>query len=149
MELFRITSEKYSKSLTSSGASNRWNKKGEDVIYLSPSRSLATLEMIVHRNFILPEIPYKVMVVLVPDSEGLIKTIKTSELPIEWRRLEAYSQLQDIGSDWFLQMESLVLKVPSAVIPLEDNYIINTKHKDYDQVKLIKVEDYFWDNRLM
>jgi len=89
------------------------------------------------------------MVVLVPDSEGLIKTIKTSELPIEWRRLEAYSQLQDIGSDWFLQMESLVLKVPSAVIPLEDNYIINTKHKDYDQVKLIKVEDYFWDNRLM
>ncbi len=149
MELFRITSEKYSTSLISSGAANRWNKKGEYVIYSSPTRSLSTLELIVHRNFIKPHIPYKVMVISIPDKDGIIKTIKTSELPLYWRRLEAYSKLQDIGSNWFTSQESLVLKVPSAIIPLEDNFIINTKHKDFNQVKLIMVEDYFWDQRLM
>ncbi len=149
MELFRITSEKYSTSLISSGAANRWNKKGEYVIYSSPTRSLSTLELIVHRNFIKPHIPYKVMVISIPDKDGFIKTIKTSELPLYWRRLEAYSKLQDIGSNWFASQESLVLKVPSAIIPLEDNFIINTKHKDFNQVRLIMVEDYFWDQRLM
>jgi len=149
MELFRITSEKYSTSLISSGASNRWNKKGENVIYSSPTRSLSTLELIVHRNFIKPHIPYKVMVIIIPDKDGFIKTIKTSELPLHWRKLEAYSKLQDIGSNWFINQESLVLKVPSAIIPLEDNFIINTKHKDFNQVRLIRVEDYFWDERLM
>ncbi len=89
------------------------------------------------------------MVISIPDKDGFIKTIKTSELPLNWRQLEAYSKLQDIGSNWFINQESLVLKVPSAIIPLEDNFIINTKHKDFNQVKLIMVEDYFWDQRLM
>jgi len=89
------------------------------------------------------------MVISIPDKDGFIKTIKTSELPIDWRKLEAYSQLQDIGSNWFVGQESLILKVPSAIIPFEDNYIINTKHKDFNMVELIRVEDYFWDERLM
>ena len=89
------------------------------------------------------------MVISIPENDGIIKIIKTSELPLNWRRLEAYSKLQDIGADWFTSQESLVLKVPSAIIPLEDNFIINTKHKDFNQVKLVRVEDYFWDERLM
>lgn len=58
--------------------------------------------------------------------------------------------MQTIGSDWYQARTSLILKVPSAVIPLEYNYIINTEHPDFsDKVSLVRIEDYFWDSRLL
>ncbi len=150
MELFRISSREYATELKASGAANRWNKKGEYVIYTGGSRSLSTLESVVHRNYIRPDIPYKVMIISVPDSDRLVKTLKTTDLPLNWRQFEAYSKLQEIGSDWITRRETLILKVPSAVIPQEYNYIINTEHPDFKKnVKLVRTEDYFWDERLL
>lgn len=150
MELFRISAEKHSSKLTSSGASNRWNKKGEYVIYTGSSRSLSTLELVVHRNFIKPDVIYKVMIISVPDTDNLIKTIKINDLPNNWRQFEAYSKLQKIGSEWINSRESLLLQVPSAIIPQEYNYIINTEHPDFKKsIKLIRNENYFWDERLL
>lgn len=150
MELFRISSEEYSTKLISSGASNRWNKKGEYVIYTGGSRSLSTLESVVHRSFIKPDIPYKIMIISVPDTESMIKTIGTNALPENWREFEAYSKLQEIGSDWISSKETLILKVPSAVIPQEYNYVINTEHPDFKKnVLLVRTENYFWDERLL
>lgn len=150
MELFRISSEEYSKELISSGRSNRWNKNGEHVIYTGGSRSLSTLELIVHRNSVRPELNYVVMTLSVPDSENMIKTVKTNDLPENWRKLEAYSKLQEIGSKWIQSKKTLMLRVPSAVIPQEQNYIINTEHSDFKKkVKLVRTEEYFWDERLL
>ena len=150
MELFRIASEEYSNQLISSGAPNRWNKKGEHVLYTGSSRSLSTLELIVHRNSIRPDITYKVMTISIPDTDSIIKTFKTDGLPDNWRQFEAYSKLQKMGSDWFNSRETLVLKVPSAVIPFEYNYIVNTEHADFkSSVQLIRTENYFWDERLL
>lgn len=150
MELFRISAKEYAQQLKASGAPNRWNKKGEFVIYAGSSRSLSTLEMIVHRSFIAPETPYQVTVVSVPGSEKWVRTIQANHLPENWRRFEAYNKLQKIGSNWYNSKETLLLKVPSAVIPAEYNYLINTKHPDFkSEVKLIRHESYFWDTRLL
>ena len=149
MEVFRISAEKYSSSLTSSGSANRWNEKSQFVIYTGSSRSLSSLELVVHRSSIKPTINYKVMVIYIPDREELYKQIAKKELPINWRSITAYPKLQKIGSKWYANKESLVLKIPSAIVPQEYNYIINTTHPDFsDTVKLVDVEDYFWDSRL-
>ncbi len=149
MELFRIAAEKYSSKIQASGSPNRWNKKGEYVIYTGSSRSLSTLELIVHRNFIKPEIHYKVMIISISNAD-LIKTIDIDALPNNWRKFEAYAKLQEIGSEWYNSKESLILKVPSAIIPKERNYIINTEHQDFQHnVKLESTENYFWDMRLL
>ncbi len=150
MELFRIASAEFSKHLSSSGSPNRWNKKGEFVLYTGSSRSLSTLELVVHRNFVKPDILYKVMIVSVPDTDTIIKTIRTDDLPKKWRTLDAYSKLQTIGSEWYNSKETLMLKVPSAIIPYEYNYIINTEHPDFmNNVHLVRTESYFWDERLL
>ncbi|ASS49506.1 MAG: hypothetical protein A3D31_02685 [Candidatus Fluviicola riflensis] len=150
MELFRISSAEYSTQLIASGAANRWNKKGEFVIYAGGSRSLSTLESVVHRSFIKPDVLFKVMIISVPDSDHLVKTISTTDLPKNWRQFEAYSRLQEIGSNWCNSKETLILKVPSAVIPQEYNYVINTEHPDFrGNVKLVRTESYFWDERLL
>jgi RES domain-containing protein len=150
MEVFRISTKRYSGSLSSSGTSNRWNFTGENVIYTGSSRSLATLELVVHRNAIKPAGEYKVMVISIADDDHLFRQIQASQLPQNWRSNLAYAQLQQIGSDWITRKETLILKVPSAIIPQEYNYIINTEHPAFrSKVKLIRSEDYFWDSRLL
>jgi len=149
MEVFRISAEKYSSSLTASGSANRWNEDSQYVIYTGSSRSLSSLELVVHRSSIKPTITYKVMIIYLPDKEGFYQQVLIKELPISWRSITAYSTLQKIGSKWYTSKESLILKIPSAIIPQEYNYIINTTHPDFStNVKLVDVEDYFWDSRL-
>lgn len=149
MEVFRICEEKHSDQLSSSGLANRWNLIGQNVLYSGSSRSLATLELIVHRNSIVTKVNYKVLVISIIENENSILNLSSNDLPENWRSMSAYSSLQTLGSAWYLKQDSLVLRVPSSVIPQEYNYIINTEHPDFKkQIQLIKAEDYFWDNRL-
>lgn len=150
MEVFRISKDVHAQSLRSSGSANRWNTKGQQVIYTGASRSLSSLELVVHRGVIQPTSSYKVMVISVADDDYLMRTVHLKELPANWRTLAGYSALQTIGSNWYTSQESLILKVPSAIIIYEYNYIINTEHPDFSQhVQLVRTEDYFWDSRLL
>lgn len=149
MELFRISPETYAGALTSSGSANRWNIAGQQVLYAGSARSLSTLELVVHRSSIKPSASYKVMVLSIADEDHLTKQVHTAELPADWRKMAAYGTLQTIGSDWYTKQESLLLKVPSAIIIQEYNYVINTTHPDFaGKVTLVRIEDYFWDDRL-
>ena len=150
MDVFRISKEVHAASLNASGSANRWNTKGQRVIYTGSSRSLSSLELVVHRGAIQPGASYKVMVISIADDDYLIKQVQRNDLPPNWRSLAGYSSLQRIGSDWYNSQESLVLKVPSAVIVYEYNYVINTEHPDFSsKVQLVRTEDYFWDSRLL
>ncbi len=149
MEVFRISSEKYAKALKASGAANRWNYDNQFVLYTGCSRSLATLELVVHRASIQSDFKYKIMVISISDDDHIYSQLKKGELPKDWRQSTAYPVLQKAGANWYQNDQSLVLKVPSVIIPLEYNYIINTRHPDFKKnVKLVRLEDYFWDKRL-
>ena len=150
MEVFRISKEIYASELLASGSANRWNLKGQQVIYTGSSRSLSTLELIVHMGVVVPSERYRVMVISIADDDYLQKQIHIKDLPPDWRTFGAYSTLQKLGSEWITSQESLVLKVPSAVILYEYNFIINTEHPEFSsKVKLVRTEEYFWDSRLL
>ena len=150
MEVFRISKEEYSKSLSSSGSANRWNLKGQLVLYTGSSRSLSSFELVVHKGIVKPSFQYKVMVISISDDDYLVKQIRINELPANWRSIASYSDLQNIGSDWYNKRESLVLKIPSAIIPFEFNYVINTEHPEFaSKISLVRTENYFWDSRLL
>ena len=150
MEVFRIVNDTFSKKLTASGRANRWNFDDQFVIYTGHSRSLSTLELIVHQNSISPAFKYKVMTISIADEENLISSILQKDLPKTWRSMISYPHLQHLGNEWYKNNHSLVLKVPSAVIPKEYNYLINTNHPDFtSKVSLVRTEDYFWDDRLL
>lgn len=148
MDVFKICKEKYSKSLVASGVPNRWNKKDEFVIYTGGSRAISTLETVVHRSGINFSIPYNLLTISINDKTQ-IKEINIKDLPSNWQTIEAYVELQEIGSKWYNSLESLVLKVPSAIITQEHNYIINTKHPEFTNIILENVEDFVWDKRLL
>ena len=90
------------------------------------------------------------MIISISDDQQLYSEIKITSLPSNWRKIAAYSDLQEIGSEWYKSKSSLILKVPSAIIPYESNYIINAEHPDFAKnVRLVRTEEYFWDDRLL
>jgi RES domain-containing protein len=150
MEVYRIAKEAFSKKLVASGRANRWNVDDQMMIYTGSSRSLSSLELIVHENAISPAFKYKVMIVSIADDEDIFTHFPQSYLPKTWRSMSTYPELQKLGSDWYSNNKSLVLKVPSAVVVKEFNYIINAAHPDFKhKVSLVRTEDYFWDERLL
>jgi RES domain-containing protein len=150
MEVYRVAKESFAKKITASGRANRWNLDDQFMVYTGSSRSLSSLELIVHENSISPSFKYKVMIISIADEENLFNHILQTELPKSWRTMIAYPELQQLGSDWYHSNGSLILKVPSAVIPKEYNYIININHPDFNnKVSLVRTEDYFWDERLL
>lgn len=149
MDVYKICREKYAHSLKASGAANRWNKKDQFVIYTGGSRPLATLETVAHRSSINLSNPYKLLTITIKDLTS-IQEINPGDLPDNWKSIDAYVELQEIGSKWYNSMESLVLKVPSALITQEFNYIINTNHPSFSTNIILKnIEDFVWDIRLL
>ena len=147
MIAYRLSHAKYASQLSSSGAANRWNRIFQFVIYCSENISLCALELLAHTNGIRPAGEFKIMQIEISNQNELIK-IDSALLPKKWNQLHAYAHTQKMGSDWYESYSSLCLKVPSAIIPSEFNYVINTHHPDFAKnVKLVEVKKIFWDNR--
>jgi RES domain-containing protein len=147
--VYNIRKEKYASKLTASGVANRWNLDNQYIIYSASSRALATLELVVHKSAIAVNLDYKVLVIELNVTEKDIFTLDNKLLPQNWKSMAAYYQLQKIGSIWYQSKKELLMKVPSAVIPQEFNYLINTQHPDFiKKVKLKTLENFAWDERL-
>ncbi|MGV3588455.1 MAG: RES family NAD+ phosphorylase [Adhaeribacter sp.] len=149
MELYRIVFERFSDQLYAPGFSGRWNYDGQFVIYSGSSRSLASMENMVHKmgQGILGA-KFVVMILEVPDDLPII-TITPQELPNGWKLESSYAQTQPIGSAWYKAGETLLLKVPSAVVPAEYNFVLNARHPDFTKVILKSKEPFVYDYRFI
>lgn len=150
MIVYNIRRAQYSKQISASGVANRWNKKDEFVLYTGSSVSLAALELIAHRNSIQTSEVYKLLFIEIKFTSKDITTIDIKTLPTNWKSIHSYPVLQQIGSKWYQNKKSLLMEVPSVLVPQEKNYLINTKHPAFkEKVRLIKAEDFTWDFRLL
>lgn len=151
MIVYRIAKTRYIRDLTGVGAriyGGRWNGKGMDVIYASESRSLATVECLVHMS--LPLIPDDLSIASIKISGKISpKVIQESDLPSDWRDYPPPLQLAEIGNAWLLKGSSLLLRVPSAVVAREFNILINPAHPGMKSVSVESVEKYQLDPRLL
>jgi RES domain-containing protein len=147
MEVYRITLKKWAKSLKASGFAGRWNSKGVFVIYTSKTRALTSLENLVHRSGEGLHKSFKTMVIEIP-KHLKIREVKPGQLSKNWFKYEKYSECQKIGDAWIEESKYPILKVPSAIIKLENNYLLNPNHEQFNQIKIATVEDFRFDPRL-
>lgn len=147
MEVFRITTAKWSNSLTGSGFPARWNSRGKFMVYTSSSRALASLENVVHRSGEGLNSLFKVMIIEIP-SIIKIDNIDINTLPKNWFDFKNYSDCQLIGDKWIDSYSSAVLRVPSAIIKREFNYLLNPNHTLFKKIKIATTEDFEFDPRL-
>ena len=56
--------------------------------------------------------------------------------------------LAEIGTRWIQARNTLVLAVPSAIIPRELNYLLNPLHPRFKRIRVGPPEPFFFDPRL-
>lgn len=125
----------------------RWNRKGIHMIYTAGSLALAALEMVVH----LPKdaILYNHYVCIpVQFDSGQVIELAMPDLPENWNDNPPPESTQQIGSSWMIEKSSLVLKVPSSVIPEEHNFLINPLHPGASEMKTGKARPFKFDPRI-
>ena len=147
MEIYRIVKEKYSDTLFASGRANRWNYKGQKVIYAAASRSLACLENVVHASGETLLEQFMMIVIYVPD-EQVTDTVHRNQLPDDWFKRARHPACQTLGGLWYQSGTSSVLKVPSAIVHQEYNYALNVEHDDYHQIQMIDQQPFSFDSRI-
>lgn len=108
---------------------------------------MCTAEIAVHTPIgIIPENFYLTEIEIPDDVK--IEKISVSRLSADWNQFPHSQETQGIG-DWFVaQNNSLVLKVPSAVVQGDFNYLINPNHPEFSKVKIVNSESFSFDERL-
>jgi RES domain-containing protein len=147
MLVYRITKTIYANRLVASGGAARWNRAGQFVLYTAATRALACLENVVHRSGEGLTADFRVMIIDVPDSLSM-ETVSVDTLPTDWYDFQRYAICQQIGGEWLQQSRSAVLKVPSAIIPHESNYLLNPAHPDFSRIDLFRTERFTFDPRI-
>lgn len=147
MLFIRITLKRYAHELFAPGVSGRWNSEGKKVIYAASSVSLAIMENLVRRSGYGFNSDFAIMFIEVPDHINI--TAYTPEtLPPGWNEPGNYAVSQPVGDAWYDSMKTAVLKIPSAVVPQEYNYVLNSHHPDYARIKLAAVTEFVPDKRI-
>ncbi len=138
MELYRISKKEHFQTIGSGGFyfSGRWHEAGLRVIYASQSRSLASLEFLAHLSkTAYMQHDYIMSTVELP-SELRFDEISIDTLGYDWKNLKNIWQTRQLGSSFLRKKEFIALKVPSAIVPGEYNFLINPEHKDFELCKL-------------
>lgn len=150
MRVFRLSKRKYSKELNGKGAAksgNRWNSKGTEIIYTAESRALAMAEVAVHLTLATLPSDYVLIEIEIPDNI-IIKEIILKELDEDWNNHPPNSNTQKIGDEFIDSIKECILKVPSAVVQGDSNYLINPYHTDFKKIKIIEITDFPFDKRI-
>ncbi|MBD2305651.1 RES family NAD+ phosphorylase [Chroococcidiopsis sp. FACHB-1243] len=125
----------------------RWNPTGVAVVYTSSSLALAAFELLVHLGVKTTPKPHVAIPADIPEQLS-IDSVLSEQLPSDWRDDPPPPVLAIIGSQWIRNARSAVLKVPSAVIDEEWNYLLNPTHPDFTQIALGKAKPFEFDTRL-
>ena len=147
MIVYRVVHKMVKELLTGSGRDSRWCSSSRKVIYTSSSIALACLENVVRRSGSGFSSDFQTIFYEIPDNIR-IERVPVKTLPENWRLRSSYSYCQAAGDTWYDKKDSLVLKVPSAIIPYEFNFVIKTTSPGIARIKIKDTRPFIPDERL-
>jgi RES domain-containing protein len=125
----------------------RWNAVGTPVVYLADSLPLAVLETLVHLersrvldSFVWFEVAFE---------DALVLSLPDEDLPADWQSNPEPASTVAIGDTWTRRRASVLLRVPSAVVPQSGLYLLNPAHPDFGKVEIDKPLPFAFDTRLL
>lgn len=124
----------------------RWNHAGLNIVYASTSLSLAALEVFVHLDRYDMGLHFTAIELDVPDTST--EVLDAGSLPAGWRTFPAPDICKEIGTRWVREQRSLVLLVPSIIVPQEHNVLISCDHPTFNSVRVASTHDFAFDARL-
>ena len=147
--VWRLCSARFADSaMSGEGArlyGGRWNRRGTSMVYCASTLSLGMLEVLVHAS-VLPR-DYVAIQVDIPDGVA-VETLAVGSLPANWVATPAPALLATIGSRWVAQGSTCALEVPSAVVAIETNVVLNPSHPDMNRLRVHPAAPLAFDARL-
>lgn len=127
----------------------RWNEMGIPMLYSAESRALACLETVVHLNAGGLPLNRYLVEIEVPDDILSAQVETATSLRIGWDAEPAGRASIEFGSDWARSKRSLLLCVPSVIVPEEHNFLINPEHPERNRLRARKIRKWLYDPRLV
>ena len=152
LRVWRITKPAYVKTaFDGRGASDfggRWNPVGTPMVYTAEALSLAALELLVPLDAeTVRTMPYMAIPALLPVSS--VETLPLNDLPDGWNAASAPVALAEFGRRWAASGQSLALRVPSAIVPVERNVLVNPAHPRMPEMQTGEPQPWLYDARLV
>ncbi len=150
---WRLTTPRYA-DLTGEGArraGGRWNPRGAAVVYAGDHPALAVAEYLVHVRD--PEDLPDALVflrIVVPDDVAVaaVPRADLERADPEWRPAGSPAS-RAAGAAWLAAGAAAVLRVPSAVVPLAENVLLNPAHPDAARCTVAEAVPYVFEPRLL
>ncbi len=126
---------------------SRWASRGQLVSYAADHLATATLEKLtgLQRADLMTEMVYARAEIEAEHTS----TISEDDLPDGWDQLPATDATRDMGDAWLEEKSSMVLRVPSVVLPHSYNYVVNAAHPDRAALRVVEVTPLLLDNRVL
>ena len=150
MRAWRIAKAKRANDLSGMGAAiegGRWNDQDVPAVYMGLTPAICCLETFVHADGE-PTFPMKITCFELPSDQSLFLEVDPATLPDGWASLPADRPSMDFGTAWLKANTHLGLIVPSAVLALERNVVINPHHPALSLIKIVEVYDFIYDSRM-
>ncbi|WP_115690157.1 RES family NAD+ phosphorylase [Cupriavidus taiwanensis] len=147
MVLWRISNFADLKGIGGLRAGGRWHYAGQPVVYLAEHPALAFLEVLVHQDIRqMEDLPkhYQLLQIEVEDS---LAVAEIGDLPEDWKSNPGWSK--SAGTEWLASRSSLLLKVPSVLVPYASNYLFNPAHPDSETVRIVEARQVDHDPRIL
>ncbi|MCU0403799.1 MAG: RES family NAD+ phosphorylase [Chitinophagaceae bacterium] len=148
--VYRIASSLHARDLSGGGAAKyggRWNPKGTYVLYTASTASLAMLEWLAHARDRDMDTDYYLTTLELQD--GPIFRPSHEDLPPTWMVTPPTASVQAYGGSFFNKGKWLGIEVPSVILPIETNIILDTTHPLFLQTKILSVSLIKPDTRLL
>ena len=144
MVLWRISRHHNLGGIGGLKAGGRWHYPGRPIVYLAETPAAALLEVCVHTSA--NDVPPQFTLLKVDGPDIDVPSINADALPEDWRsRLEA---TRDLGTAWLVKNESVLLRVPSAIVPETMNRLFNPAHRQAAEFRIVEAIAYPFDVRL-
>ena len=125
-------------------ASGRWHSLGSPIVYASQSLALASLEKLVHAHSLSALTGLNYFEIEIPADS----IEEARDLPKDWNAEPAGFGSKIYGNRWLNEKRSVALRVPSAIVPIEFNCLINPVHPRFN-LKWVKGPHAFsYDSRI-
>jgi RES domain-containing protein len=128
--------------------SGRWHTKGHPIIYCTLNPATALLETLVHIEIDSEDRPERFQVLRIEGPDTLsIEKIELGAFSLDWA--EDITFTQNIGDRWLSEGRSLLLQVPSVLVPETWNVLVNPQHAEANLLKITMTYEHAFDARLL
>ena len=144
MALWRISRHRDLSGIGGLRAAGRWHYAGHVIVYMAETPASALLEVCVHTSA--NDVPPEFTLLKIEGPEVEVPSVTNDNVPVGWRSQPEITC--DIGTAWLEKNNSVLLQVPSVIVPKTVNYLFNPSHKQAANFYIAEAFSYPFDQRL-